>query len=110
MHAAFFIEPIVDSERVIPIDAVADILTVSSYWDIIFLSPILLLLDGFQNDITDHQNLLGDSDPEARRRRTQKDSKFKKQWKHSACLDILILIMIREELLRIGKKSGGSSK
>ncbi|GFQ77797.1 hypothetical protein TNCT_352361 [Trichonephila clavata] len=80
-----------------------------SYWDIVFLPPILLLLDGFQNNITSHQNLSGDSDPEAIGRRTQKDSKFKKQGKHSASLNILIQIMIQEELLRIQKTSSGSS-
>ncbi|GFY40091.1 hypothetical protein TNIN_423441 [Trichonephila inaurata madagascariensis] len=74
-----------------------------SYWDIVYLPPILLLLDGFQRN--NDEQLSGDSDPEAIGRHTQEDRKFKKKGKHTASLDILIQIMIQEELLRIGRKS-----
>ncbi|GFW89247.1 hypothetical protein TNCV_4934151 [Trichonephila clavipes] len=75
------------------------------YWDILFLPPLLILFDAFQNNNSIPGQLSGDSDPEARGHRKQEDIKFKKQGKHTASLDILIQIMIQEELLRIGNKS-----
>ncbi|GFV50578.1 hypothetical protein TNCV_3122751 [Trichonephila clavipes] len=81
-----------------------------SYWDIVFLPPLLLLFDAFQNNNNIQGQLSGDLDPEARGHRKQEDKKLKKQGKHTASLDILIQIMIQEELLRIGNKSAECSK
>ncbi|GFV25666.1 hypothetical protein TNCV_3851501 [Trichonephila clavipes] len=78
------------------------------YWDIVFLPPILILLDGLHN-IEDHEQVSGDSNPEARGHHTQ-GSKFKEQKKHFTSLDILVQIMIQEELERIGKKPAASLK
>ncbi|GFY76638.1 hypothetical protein TNIN_26831 [Trichonephila inaurata madagascariensis] len=79
-----------------------------SYWDIVFLPPILILLDGLHN-IEDHEQVSGDSNPEAGGRYTQ-GSKFKEQKKHFTSLDILVQLMIQEELERIGKKPAASLK
>ncbi|GFY57545.1 hypothetical protein TNIN_467401 [Trichonephila inaurata madagascariensis] len=84
-------------------------LGVKCYWDILLLPPILILLDGFHNNIQDHEELSGDSNPEARGRHTQ-ESKFKEQKKHFTSLDILVQLMIQEELQRLGNKSAASSK
>ncbi|GFY57129.1 hypothetical protein TNIN_409621 [Trichonephila inaurata madagascariensis] len=80
-----------------------------SYWGIVFLPPLFLLFDEFQNNNSQGQ-LLEDSDPEARGHRTKEDRKFKKQGKPTASLDILTQIMIQEELLRIGNKSAECTK
>ncbi|GFW89300.1 hypothetical protein TNCV_4934681 [Trichonephila clavipes] len=81
-----------------------------SYWDIVFLPPLLLLFDAFQNGNNIQGQLSGDLEPKSIVRRAQEDRKFKKQGKHTASLDILIQIMIQEELLRIRNKSEECSK
>ncbi|GFW89268.1 hypothetical protein TNCV_4934361 [Trichonephila clavipes] len=80
-----------------------------SYWDIVFLPPLILLFDAFQNNSIQEQ-LSADLDPKSIGCRTQEDKKFKKPGKHTASLDILIQLMIQEELLRIGNKSAECSK
>ncbi|GFU05007.1 hypothetical protein TNCV_4496621 [Trichonephila clavipes] len=82
-----------------------------SYWDILILPPILILIDSarFHNNTQDQEHLSEDTNPEAKSHHTQ-DSKFKEQRKHFTSLDILVQLMIQEELQRIEKKSAASSK
>ncbi|GFR22868.1 hypothetical protein TNCT_16711 [Trichonephila clavata] len=81
-----------------------------SYWDILLLPPILLLVNEFNKNIQNHELSSGDSEPEAIGRHTQEESKFKEQKKRLTSLDFLIQIMIQEDLQRIGKKLTASSK
>ncbi|GFR29903.1 hypothetical protein TNCT_640041 [Trichonephila clavata] len=82
-----------------------------SYWEILFLPPILVLLDGFYNTTTiRREKQLGDSNPEALGRHTQEDSKFQEQRKHSASLDKLIQKMIEDEKKRILMRKAANLK
>ncbi|GFS63171.1 hypothetical protein NPIL_68571 [Nephila pilipes] len=78
-----------------------------NYWEILFLWPILIILDGqFQNN-TQHQETLGDKSPPEIGQTTQKETKFNEQRPHSADLDKLIKKMMEEEKKRILKKTSG---
>ncbi|GFU04909.1 hypothetical protein TNCV_1290211 [Trichonephila clavipes] len=79
-----------------------------SYWDILILPPILILIDTARfHNTQDQEHLSGVTNPEARDRHTQ-DSKVKDQRKHFTSLDILVQIMIQEELQRIRNRAATS--
>ncbi|GFU35339.1 hypothetical protein NPIL_89251 [Nephila pilipes] len=61
-----------------------------NYWEIIFLLPILISLDGLFEINTKHQEHQGDKDPPEIGLATQKETEINEQRTYSTELDILI--------------------
>ncbi|GFY64481.1 hypothetical protein TNIN_457501 [Trichonephila inaurata madagascariensis] len=73
-----------------------------SYWDILLLPPLIVLLERLQKNNNIHcGKQSGDWDPEAKGLHTQEDTKLQETRKHSISVDLLIQKMIQDELHRI---------
>ncbi|GFU49890.1 hypothetical protein NPIL_306401 [Nephila pilipes] len=75
-----------------------------SHWEILFLWPTLLVLDGLLQDNTTNQKNPGDKSPRANGINTQENLKIQEQWKHSMDLDNLITKLMDEEIKKARKK------
>ncbi|GFT31722.1 hypothetical protein NPIL_546201 [Nephila pilipes] len=75
-----------------------------SYWDILFLPPILIILDGlFKENIKKEEQQRGDKSPLGIG--AQKDNQIQERLKHSIDLDRLITKLMEEEKRKAIKKT-----